>query len=147
MKARIYKTPTKVNKQWSDTPSFDDSPQHYQVPKSTSTSGSDETPAHAIDPNDPPFSPDHYEMGPCFSEDKHPIYENTEFDSQSTKATKDEDVSHIYQNMEFEEKNAKLAAGKRGKQQQSEDEEYINPEEFVRDESTKTTTSTAKTRG
>ena len=71
-------------------------------------------------------------MGPCFSEDSantHPIYENTDFDHPPN--TKNDSPSHVYQNMDFDE----LEKSKKSRKcKQDEDEEYINPEEFVRED-------------
>ena len=141
MKSRIYKTPKTTRQRINEENTFEDSSQHYQVPKNNNTSsGSDEATPQTFDSNNPPFSPDHYEMGPYFSEDKssgHPIYENTDFDTTPSSGA---NTSNVYQNMDFDEQDKRT----KGKKQSpaTEDEEYINPEEFARDESTRTTNPT-----
>ena len=134
---KLHKAPKNSNKQQRHEPSFENHAQHYQVPRNNSSvsSGSDENPSQSIDLNNPPFSPDHYEIGPCFNDDNniHPIYENTEFEQQDE--SPNNISSHLYQNMEFNDEPNSTHAAKQKRDPVGEDE-YINPDEFVRDENT-----------
>lgn len=128
----IYKSP-KHTKQWSNSSTTNEEPTpHYQVPRTNSSnSGSDENSAHIIDLSNPPFSPNHYELGPTYIEGSSSIYENTTFDESGTetKAGTETNAQPFYQNMDFKDRKSSKSTSKA-----PDDEEYINPEEFIIDE-------------
>ena len=104
---------------------------HYKVPKPVA--GKKGTAIESVEKAaSPPFSPDHYEVAPCFnSKDtpgKTPIYENTEFDS-SLEASQGGLCRLVYENMSYNgHHNSSTAISA---QDNDPDNEYVNPEEFT----------------
>lgn len=119
---------------------MEDPTAHYQIPRNNSSaSGSDEPSGHGIDLNNPPFSPNHYELGPSYTEENS-IYENTSFDDKGVEDTMTPTTDNsFYQNVDFQDQKISKPA--------PEDEEYINPEEFIIDEATIKGTNTDSPKG
>ena len=131
MKLHVYKAQKSNKRNGSHA---EDPANHYQVPKSTQSvsSGSDEGSTQIIDLSNPPFSPEHYELGPCFTQDSgsdNHIYENTEFNHSMDPKDHVPYNPHIYQNLEFEGPRKQEP-----EQEKEQEDEYINPEEFVKEE-------------
>lgn len=146
-------TPTSADN--SRSPSYSpEETSHYKIPRPlghTVASINEEEKAPPTN-GSKPLSPEHYEVGPCFT-NSDPIYENTEFDD--TSAQKETILYRpIYQNMEFEgseqQQQSTAAARKQEKagadQKMKEldlDDDYINPEEFKLTRSDKASATTS----
>ena len=138
MGENIYKVPKGNKKTGSKTGDTSDlMSTHYKVPKSyhSTSSGSDDENPSRNNLTDPPFSPDHYEMGPYFESENgstiHPIYQNANFDHPMSPTDGVTHQSHIYQNVDYDgpsqQQNGKE---KLTKKLNYKDDEYVNPEEF-----------------
>ena len=104
---------------------------HYKVPKPIpGKKGNAAESAEKV--ASPPFSPDHYEVAPCFNNEdapgKNPIYENAEFDS-SLETSQSGLWRPVYENMSYNGHHNSLPVT--SALDDDPDNEYINPEEFT----------------